>query len=81
MQHRGVDVGHVVPIFDGVKTERVGGAVGDAAFEPAAGHHHRESERVMVAPVAALRAGRAAEFGADHHQRFIQHAALFQVLQ
>src|SRR5215218_48236 len=38
VQDGGVDVGDVVAVFDGVEADLVGGAVGDAALDPAAGH-------------------------------------------
>ena len=65
MQDRGVDVGHVVAVLDGVKAQVVGRAVDDAPLEPAAGHHDRESKRVVVAAVGPLGARRAAELGAQ----------------
>ena len=65
LQDRGVDVGDVVAIFDGVEADLVGRAVHDAPFDAAAGHPDGEAEDVMVAPVGALRAGRAAELGGE----------------
>jgi hypothetical protein len=61
VQDRGVDVGDVVAVLDGVEAELVGGAVGDAALDPAAGQPDSEAERVVVAAGRALGAGRAAE--------------------
>ncbi len=63
MHHRGVDVGDVVAVLDGMKADLVGGAVGDAPFDAAARHPNGKAERVMVASVGSLRAGRAAELG------------------
>ncbi len=60
-----MDVGDVVAILDGVEAQCVGDAMGDAPLEPAARHHDRKCEWMMVAAIGALRAGRAAEFGAD----------------
>ena len=71
MQDRRVDVGDVVRILDGVKTQFIGCAVSDAAFNAAAGQPAGETLRVMVA-AGALRAGRAAELGAEDDQRAIQ---------
>ena len=74
-------VGHVVPILDGVEAEFVGRAVDDAAFDAAAGHPDAEAVRMMVAAVAVLRAGRAAELGGPDDQRLVQQAALLEILQ
>ncbi len=63
------------------------GAVVDAALEAAAGHHHRECVRVMVATdvgvfhVVAVFAHRGAvEFAAPYDERMVQQAALLEVL-
>ena len=71
--------------FDDVVGEVVGLAVDGAAFEAAAGHPHREAARMMVAAVvlrreAALRVNRAAELAAPDHERFVEHAALLEIL-
>ena len=80
MQHRGVDVGDVVPVLDGVEAELVGGAVDDAPLDAAAGQPGAEALRVVVAAVG-LRARRAAELGAPDDDRLIEQAALLQVLE
>ena len=54
VQERGVDVRHVMRTLHRVEAEFVGSAVGDAAFDPPAGHPDAEAVRVMVAPVRAL---------------------------
>ena len=51
VQDRGVDVGDVVAVLDGVEADLVGRAVDDAALHPAAGHPDGEAEDVMVAAV------------------------------
>ena len=81
MQDGGVDVGHVVPIFDGVEAQFVGRAVGDAPLQASSGHPDREAERMMVATIASLRAGRAAELGGPDDERLVEQPALFQVLE
>ena len=81
LQDRGVDVGDVVAVLDGVEADLVGRAVNDAALDAAAGHPDREAVDVMVAAVGALRAGRAAELGGEEHDRRVEQAALLQVLQ
>ena len=76
-----MDVGDVVPVLDGVETELVGRAVNDAAPDAAAGEPDAEAVDVVVAAVTALRARGAAELGGEDHERVIQQAALFQILQ
>ena len=51
VQQRGVDVRHVVTIFDGVVADLVGRAVDDSPLDPAAGHPDREPIRMMIAAV------------------------------
>ena len=79
VQHRGVQVVDVDDVLDGVVAELVGGAVGDAALDAAAGQPHREALDVVVAAVA-LGHRRAAELAAPDHERVVEHAALLQVL-
>ena len=81
VQDGGVDVGDVVAILDGVEAELVGRAVDDAALDAAAGHPDREAERMMIAAVVPLRAGRAAELGGPDDDRLVEQAALLQVLE
>ena len=80
VQHGGVQVGDVVPVFDGVEAEFVGRAVDDAPLDAAAGQRDREAVGMMVAAVGRLGAGRAAEFGAEDDERFVEQAALLQVV-
>ena len=71
-------------VLDDAVAEIVGGAVGEAGADAAAGQEGGEAAGVMVAAViggrelALLLIG-AAELAAPDHQRVIQHAALFQV--
>ena len=81
VQDRGVDVGDVVAVLDGVEADLVGRAVDDAALDAAAGHPDREAVDVVVAAVGALRAGRAAELGGEDHERLVEQAAPLQVLE
>src|ERR1700729_2736600 len=48
-EQRGVDVGDVVRMLDGVEAQLVGRAVDDAPLEAAAGHPDRKAVRMMVA--------------------------------
>ena len=82
---RGLEVVNVDGLIDDVETEIVGGAVGHAAFDAAAGHPDGEGFTVVVAAVfvavgLALRVGRAAEFAAPDDERLIEEAAWFEVL-
>ena len=81
VEDRGVDVGDVVAVFDGVEAEFVGRAVDDAALNAAAGERDREAVRMMIAAVGLLGAGRAAEFGADDDERFVEQAALLEIAE
>ena len=50
----GVDVGDVVPVFDGVEADFVGRAMHEAALDAAACHPNRETVDVMVATIRTL---------------------------
>ncbi len=65
-----VDVGHVVPVLDGVEADLVGRAVDDAALESAAGHPHARSRRCGGRGRRSLATRRAAELGREHHAAF-----------
>src|SRR5262249_43485452 len=62
-----VDVRDVVPMLDGVEADLVRRSVNDSTLDAAAGHQHREAVDVMVPPVGALRARRAAELARKDH--------------
>ena len=52
MQHRGVDVGDVMAILDGVKAQFVGDTVLHAALDATAGEPGAEALWMMIAPGA-----------------------------
>jgi len=81
MQDRGVDVGDVMAVFDGVEAQLVGRAVGDAPLDATAGHPDREAEGMMVAAVASLRARGAAKLGRPDHDRVVEQTTLLEVGQ
>ena len=81
VQQRGMDVGHVVTIFDGVETKLVGCAVYHAPLDPTAGHPRREAERMVVAAVSTLRSGSPAELGRPDDDRLVEQPAPFQIGQ
>src|SRR5205809_854435 len=78
VEDRGVDVGDVVPVLDGVEAQFVGRAVDDAPLDAAAGQPGTIALRVVVAAVR-LGAGRAAELGAPDDDRLLEHPALLEV--
>jgi hypothetical protein len=51
VQDRGMDVGHIVTLLDGVKTNLVGGAVDDTAADAAARQPGTEALRMVVAAI------------------------------
>ena len=72
-------------VFDGVEAQFVRLAIGHARFDAAAGQPDGVAVRMMVAAnlgrfELALHHGGAAKFAAPHDERFIQQAALFEVL-
>lgn len=80
VQDGGVDVGDVVSVLDGVETELVGCAMNDAPLDTAAGHPGGEAEGVVVAAVAVLRAGGAAELGRPDNEGVIEQATTLEIL-
>src|SRR5262249_39151894 len=59
----------------------IGGAVGGPALDAGAGKPDREAVWMMIATVAALGAGRAAELGPPDDDGLIKQAALLEVLE
>ena len=78
---RGMNVGDVMWMFDGVKAEFVGAAVDGATFGAATGHPDAEAVRMMVAPIAALRAWGAAKLGREDDESVIKHTTLLEVFE
>jgi len=77
VEHGGVQVVEVDFVLDGEVAVIVGGAVGHAAFDAAAGEPHGEALRVVVAAVVALGDGGTPELAAPEDERvFEQTAAL-----
>ena len=73
-------------ILGNLPTNFVGFAVGNSAFDAAAGHEHGEVVGVVIASgvrfaaVAVFAEGRAAELAAPDHEGFIEKAALFEIM-
>lgn len=79
VEHGGVEVMDADGILDSGVAEVVGGTVGDAWLDAAAGEEVREALDVVVAAVAALRHRSAAELAAPNDESVIEHAALFEI--
>ena len=76
-----MDVGHVVAIDHGVEPEFVGRAVDDPSLETTAGHPDRKAERVVVAATGVLGTRGTAKLTRPDHDRLVQQARSFQILQ
>jgi len=72
VEEGGVEVGDVVGVLDGVEADLVGGAVGDAAPDAAAGHPDAEAVGMVVTPVAALDARGASECGGEDDEGLVE---------
>ena len=68
--------------FDRGGADFVGRADADAAFDAAAGHPHREAVGIVVAAGAGavFGGGLAAEFAAPDDERFLEQAALLEIV-
>lgn len=75
LHKRGVDVGDVVAIFHGMKSDLVRRTVNDAALDSGSSHHDRKAKDVMVAATGPLRTRRPTKFGGKQNDRFLQQAA------
>ena len=81
VQHRRVNVVAIRRMLGRAERPLVAGPVGDAALDAAAGEPVCERERVVIAAQAALAARHTAELGRPHHDRVVEQAAAFQVLE
>lgn len=81
VQDRGVQVVDAHSVFDDVPAEFVGCAIGQASSDAAPGQPHRESKWMMVATILPFSGWRATEFASPDHQRFVEQAARFQIVQ
>ena len=71
MEDRRVNIRDVVPIFNSMEAKFIGHAVRDAAFNSPASQPRAKTLGMMIA-AGALRAGRAAKFGPENNERFLQ---------
>ncbi len=58
----------------------VGRAMNLPALDASARHPDAKPVGMMVAAIRALRTGRSTKLGGEHHDGFVQQAALFEVL-
>src|SRR5437016_5937524 len=79
VEDRGVDVGDIMAVLDGVEAQLVGGAMDNAPLDAATGQPDREAVVMVVAAVGALRAGGAAELGGPADDRVVEQPAPLQV--
>lgn len=73
----GVEVVHVKFVFNGHVSPFVGGAVGIAGSNAAAGQPDGEASRIVIAPVVVLGEGSAAEFAAPPDEGVLEKASRF----
>ena len=85
VEDSGLDVVDVDGVFGDLHAEFVGGAVGDAGFDAAAGHPHGEGLGVVIASAAASECGAgfnhggASEFAAPDDKGVFEQSAFFKV--
>ena len=85
VQDGSVEIVDVDWVLRDVESEIVRLAVADAPFHPSAGHQHRKTTRMMIAPghdfVSYVFAEwRATELATPDYQRFVKHATLLEIL-
>ena len=70
-----------MPVLDRVEADLVGRAVDDSALDAAACHPDREAVDVVVAAIAALRAGVRPNSDGEKHDRVLRAARALQILE
>ena len=80
MEERGLQVMHMDRVFHRAVPEFVGGTVGHAAPDSAAGEEKREPEDMMV-PAGPLSHGGAPELAAPDDEGVLEEAGLFEILE
>ena len=74
VQQRGVDIRHVMTVFDGVEAKLVGRTVDDSSLDPTAGHPCREAEGMMIAAVPSLRSRASARIRSPRQRLYPREA-------
>ena len=77
----GHEVGGVDPILFGFATERVGSAVNHPFFDSASCEHHGEDAGPVIAAAVLVDFRGAAEFGGEHDEGVVEHAAIAEVAE
>src|SRR5262245_4916628 len=80
MEHRCMNVGHIMAVLHGVKAELIGGPMNHTPSYARARHPDRETVGIMIAAVRAFSARSAAELRSPNDQRVVEHTSLFKVL-
>src|SRR4051812_43646699 len=80
VQDRGVQVMHSANAINGVHAHFIGGAVDGSAFGAAAGEPDAKSLGMVIAAVRSGRMGRAAKLARPDDERFVEQAALLEIL-
>ena len=81
LEDRGVNVGNVMAVLDGVEPELVGGTVDDAALDPSTRQPHGEAVVMVVATVGSLPARSPAELGRPDDDRVVEQPPPFEIDQ
>src|SRR5262245_47819252 len=79
MEHGGVEVVDGDFAIDDFVAVFIGGAIDSAAFDATAGQPDRKAKRIMVASIAPLGKGCAAEFTGPHDQSVFEQTSRFKV--
>ena len=79
MQDRGVKVVDLDGVVDGLVAVVIGGSVGHSALDATPGQPEAEAERIVVASVASLGEGSAAEFAGPNDQCFPEQSARLEI--
>src|SRR5262249_20856850 len=75
VEHGCVKIVDVDPVLDGFVAVLIGLAVDHAALHPATSHPDGEAERIMIAPIGALREWGATELASPNYQRLVEQSA------
>ena len=83
VQDCGMEIVQSDRAFNCLATKLIGCPIADTMLQSRPGHERREAFRVVIAPAfpQSFTDRQAPKFGSENHQRFAQHATLFQILQ